>query len=59
MDKFGNRSPPRIPEVQLPEDQFLQIAADLRIEINRTLAMLRNVASGREIRSFLAVGSCY
>ncbi|KAL1809438.1 hypothetical protein DCAR_0728975 [Daucus carota subsp. sativus] len=55
VSTFINKSPPRIPEVQLPEDLFLQIAAELRIEINRALAMLRNVASGREIKSFLVI----
>ncbi|KAJ6701795.1 RETICULON [Salix koriyanagi] len=32
---FINKSPPRIPEVRIPEEPVLQIAAALRFEINR------------------------
>ncbi|XP_031111701.1 reticulon-like protein B2 [Ipomoea triloba] len=52
---FINKSPPRIPEVRIPEDPFLQVAAALRIEINRGLALLREIASGRDLKMFLAV----
>ncbi|KAA8516108.1 hypothetical protein F0562_019287 [Nyssa sinensis] len=52
---FINKSPPRIPEVQLPEDPFLEVASALRIEINRALAVLRDIASGRDLKKFLAV----
>ncbi|KAI3930252.1 hypothetical protein MKW92_024417 [Papaver armeniacum] len=45
----------KIPEVHLPEDPFLQIAAGLRIEINRALACLREIASGHDLKKFLAV----
>ncbi|XAR63016.1 hypothetical protein NMG60_11022799 [Bertholletia excelsa] len=52
---FINKSPPRIPELHLPEEPFLEVASALRIEINRALDMLRDVASGRELKKFLAV----
>jgi len=53
--KFIHKSPPHIPEVHVPEEQFLQIAAALRIEINHALAVLRNIACGRDLKKFLAV----
>lgn len=52
---FINKSPPRIPEVRLSEEPFLQAAASLRFEINRALAVLREIASGRDLKKFLAV----
>ncbi|KAI3919377.1 hypothetical protein MKW92_053413 [Papaver armeniacum] len=52
---FIQKSRPKIPEVHLPEDPFLQIAAGLRIEINRALACLREIASGHDLKKFLAV----
>ena len=60
-----SRSPPRIPEVHIPEDPVLQLASALRIEINRGLVSLRDIASGRELKKFLVVcflaliSSCY
>ncbi|XP_077212444.1 reticulon-like protein B2 [Tasmannia lanceolata] len=52
---FINKSPPRIPEVNIPEDVVESIALSLRFEINRAFAILRDVASGRDLRKFLAV----
>ncbi|KAJ7944982.1 Reticulon-like protein [Quillaja saponaria] len=52
---FINKNPPRIPEVYIPEEPVLQIASALRIEINRTFALLRNIASGRDLKKFLSV----
>ncbi|CAK9156713.1 unnamed protein product [Ilex paraguariensis] len=52
---FINKSPLRIPEVRLPEDPFLEVASALRVEINRALAVLRNIASGRDLKKFLVV----
>lgn len=52
---FINKSPPRIPDVYIPEDPVLQVAAALRIEINRGLAILREIASGRDLKKFLSV----
>ncbi|KAI3983464.1 hypothetical protein MKX01_038884, partial [Papaver californicum] len=51
---FIQKSRPKIPEVHLPEDPFLQIAAGLRIEINKALACLREIASGHDLKKFLA-----
>ncbi|KAG5228295.1 hypothetical protein OIU76_017773 [Salix suchowensis] len=52
---FINKSPPRIPEVRIPEEPVLQIAAALRFEINRGFAVLRDIASGRDLKKFLSV----
>ncbi|KAK4738849.1 hypothetical protein R3W88_002546 [Solanum pinnatisectum] len=52
---FINKKPPHIPEVHLPEGPILQVASALRIEINRALDLLREIASGRELKKFLAV----
>ncbi|KAL3837724.1 hypothetical protein ACJIZ3_022315 [Penstemon smallii] len=66
---FINKSPPKFPEVILPEDIVLGVASALRIEFNRAFAILREVASGRDLKKFLAViaglwvlsilGSCF
>ncbi|CAN1237459.1 Reticulon-like protein B5 [Linum grandiflorum] len=50
-----NKTPPRIPEVHLPEEPVLQAAAGLRIEINKALALLRNIAAGKDLKKFLMV----
>lgn len=65
---FITKSPPNIPEVRLPEKCVLEVASALRFEANRGLALLREKASGRELKKFLAfiaglwvlsmVGSC-
>ncbi|KAG6791652.1 hypothetical protein POTOM_000782 [Populus tomentosa] len=52
---FINKSPPRIPEVCIPEEPVLQIAAALRIEINQGFSVLRDIASGRDLKKFLTV----
>ncbi|KAF3447661.1 hypothetical protein FNV43_RR08363 [Rhamnella rubrinervis] len=52
---FINKTPPRIPEVHIPEGPVLQIANSLRIEINRGFAVLRDIASGRDLKKFLSV----
>lgn len=52
---FINKTPPRIPEVHIPENPVLEIASALRYEINRGLASLREIASGRDLKKFLAV----
>lgn len=49
------RTPPRIPEVHLPEEPFLQVAAALRIEINRGFVVLRDIVTGRDLKEFLIV----
>ncbi|XP_041001905.1 reticulon-like protein B5 [Juglans microcarpa x Juglans regia] len=52
---FINKTPPRIPEVHLPEEPFLQVAAALRIEINRGFVVLRDIVTGRDLKKFLIV----
>ncbi|KAL0290718.1 UNVERIFIED_CONTAM: Reticulon-like protein B2 [Sesamum angustifolium] len=52
---FINKSPPRIPEVSIPEEPALKFASALRIEINHGLAVLRDIASGRDLKKFLSV----
>ncbi|GAV72720.1 Reticulon domain-containing protein [Cephalotus follicularis] len=52
---FINKSPPPIPVVQLPEKCALDVASALRIEINRAFAILRDIASGKDLKNFLAV----
>ncbi|KAF4362935.1 hypothetical protein F8388_002365, partial [Cannabis sativa] len=54
---FINKSPPRIPQVQILEDPFLQVVSVLTIEINRGFAVLRDIASGKDLKKFLMV--CY
>lgn len=50
-----NKAPPKIPEVRIPEGPVLEFASALRYEINRGLASLREIASGRDLKKFLAV----
>ncbi|KDO56851.1 hypothetical protein CISIN_1g023137mg [Citrus sinensis] len=52
---FINKSPPEIPVVTLPEKFVLEFASALRYEINRALAVLREIASGRDLKKFLGV----
>lgn len=49
------RSPPKIPKAAIPEDIVLEVASALRTEINYALAILREIASGRDVKNFLAV----
>ncbi|KAI4328850.1 hypothetical protein L6164_021173 [Bauhinia variegata] len=50
---FIHKTPPHIPEIHIPEEPILQVASALRIEINRGFAVLRNIASGRDLKKFL------
>ncbi|GLT25462.1 hypothetical protein SLA2020_416750 [Shorea laevis] len=52
---FLSKSPPHIPEVHIPEEPVLQFAAALRFEINQAFAVLRDIASGRDLKKFLSV----
>lgn len=66
---FINKSSPHIPVVSIPEDLTVDIALALRYEINRGFAILREIASGRDLKKFLIViaglwvlsvfGSCF
>ncbi|KAG6429480.1 hypothetical protein SASPL_107531 [Salvia splendens] len=52
---FIKKSPPRIPEVVIPEDIVRDVASAFRSQINFALAILRDIASGKDVKSFLAV----
>ncbi|KAL3622170.1 Reticulon-like protein B5 [Castilleja foliolosa] len=52
---FINKKPPQIPEVHLPADLFAEVAMALRVEINRALTVLKEIASGRDLKKFLLV----
>ena len=52
---FINKRPPQIPNLHIPEDPVLQFASALRIEINTALDVLRDIASGRDLKMFLTV----
>lgn len=52
---FINKSPPRFPKVQIPEKPVLQIASAITIEINRAFVILREIASGKDLKQFLSV----
>ncbi|CAA0838201.1 Reticulon-like protein B2 [Striga hermonthica] len=52
---FIHKSRPRIPEVSIPEKPLLEFASALRTEINRGFAVLRDIASGRDVKKFLSV----
>ncbi|WCJ22687.1 Reticulon family protein [Euphorbia peplus] len=52
---FINKSPPRIPEVHLPEEPFLMVASAFTSEINRGFAILRSIASGKDLKQFVIV----
>ncbi|KAK2654015.1 hypothetical protein Ddye_013871 [Dipteronia dyeriana] len=52
---FINKSPPKIPAVSIHENCVLEVANALRIEINRGLAVLRDIASGKDLKMFLGV----
>ncbi|KAL0730758.1 hypothetical protein Bca4012_026852 [Brassica carinata] len=40
---FLHKSPPKIPEVHIPEEPLLQFASGLRIEINRGFSALHDI----------------
>ncbi|XP_042447081.1 reticulon-like protein B6 [Zingiber officinale] len=52
---FVNRSPPKFPEIIIPEDAFLWIAHVVRHEMNEAFATFRYVASGKDLKNFLKV----
>jgi len=49
------RSPPKFPEVILSEVQCLKVAQIARKEINEAFYTLRNVASGKDLKTYLMV----
>ncbi|XP_076898710.1 reticulon-like protein B1 [Bidens hawaiensis] len=52
---FIKKSPPKIPEVSIPEKPVLEIVSSLRIEINRGFAAIHDIASGKDLKLFLSV----
>uniref|UniRef100_A0A2P2L1X2 Reticulon-like protein n=1 Tax=Rhizophora mucronata TaxID=61149 RepID=A0A2P2L1X2_RHIMU len=52
---FIKKTPPRIPEVYIPEEPVLQFAAALRMDINWAFSILRDIAPGRDLKKFLSV----
>lgn len=52
---FINKSPPKIPQVSIPEKPVLEIVSTLRIELNRGFAAVRDIASGKDLKKFLSV----
>uniref|UniRef100_A0A7C8ZF07 Reticulon-like protein n=2 Tax=Opuntia streptacantha TaxID=393608 RepID=A0A7C8ZF07_OPUST len=52
---FINKSPPHIPEVNIPERPVLEFVSALRHELNRGLAMLHEIATGKDLKKFLGV----
>ncbi|KAK4490773.1 hypothetical protein RD792_001482 [Penstemon davidsonii] len=52
---FIKKSPPRIPEVSIPEEPLLKFASALRCDINHAFAILRSIASGKDLKKFLCV----
>ncbi|CAM8981494.1 unnamed protein product [Rhodiola kirilowii] len=50
-----NKSPPPIPEYQINEEHFHQVISALRSDLNRGLALLHEIACGREVKKFLGV----
>ncbi|KAI0488085.1 hypothetical protein KFK09_027911 [Dendrobium nobile] len=52
---FMNKSPPNISQVRIPEDLAVYIANSLRVQINRLLDALEEIALGRDFKKVLAV----
>lgn len=52
---FMSRSPPRVPVICIPEEPVLQLASSLRIGINETFSVLRDIVSGKDVKKFLSV----
>ncbi|WOL06828.1 reticulon-like protein B2 isoform X2 [Canna indica] len=52
---FVNRSPPKFPEVVLPEDIVLCIVRGITYRINEAVATFRYIAFGKDLKKFLQV----
>ncbi|XP_047969480.1 reticulon-like protein B2 [Salvia hispanica] len=52
---FIKKSAPHIPQVIIPAEPVMKCASALRIEINRGFAVLRDIASGKDLKKFLSV----
>jgi len=49
------KTPPKLPEVCLPEEPFLQVASELRHQLNYAFVLIHSIASGKELKKFLMV----
>ncbi|CAM8879531.1 hypothetical protein QQ045_020899 [Rhodiola kirilowii] len=52
---FINKSPPSIPKLHIPEDTIKEITSAVRSEINHGLTILRDIASGKDLKKFLVI----
>ncbi|KAH9309604.1 hypothetical protein KI387_037515, partial [Taxus chinensis] len=52
---FINKQPTDIPKISFSEESFQNVALALRFEINRLFAVLHDVASGKDLKKFVAV----
>jgi hypothetical protein len=52
---FIKKSPPHIPEIIIPEEPVLKCTSSLRVEINHIFAVLRDIATGKDLKKFLSV----
>ncbi|XP_071692237.1 reticulon-like protein B2 [Rutidosis leptorrhynchoides] len=52
---FIKKSPPKFPEVSIPEKLVMEVVSDLRIQINRGLATIHDIATGKDWKKFLSV----
>lgn len=69
VSTFIKKSPPRIPDLQIPEELVLDIARSLTVDINHGIHSLREIASGKDLKKFLGaifalwilsiIGSCF
>ncbi|XP_039062001.1 reticulon-like protein B1 [Hibiscus syriacus] len=69
VSNFINNSPPNIPEVVISEKSLLKAASCLTTEINRAMNVVRTIATGKHLKTFLGaiaglwfvsvLGSCF
>ncbi|CAM6090329.1 unnamed protein product [Calypogeia fissa] len=50
-----NRAPPPLPELSLSEETVMAVAAAVRVELNKILAVAHDVALGKDFKVFLKV----
>ncbi|KAK9106236.1 hypothetical protein Scep_023080 [Stephania cephalantha] len=50
-----DRSPPKIPEIILSESAFTKVASTFRVELNRLITNLHEVACGKDLKLFIMV----
>lgn len=52
---FLNRSPPPLPNLYISEERATSLALALRMEVNKVLAIVRDIALGKDFKVFLKV----